>query len=284
MKVREPAVAGRFYPGSTHELRATVDSYLQPKQPRQRAIACVVPHAGFMYSGHVAGAVYSAVELPKRIIIMGPNHTGRGAPLATQMSGAWRTPLGDVAIDEELANELAEAMPLVADDDLAHRFEHSIEVQLPFLQRTVDELAFLPVCVGTSEFDVLVELGHALATVLKRFRADNRSDMGPSSLRSSGPEILIVCSSDMNHYETDEVTRIKDAKAIAPILQVDAAALYETVRRERVSMCGYAPATAMLAACAALGAKQGTLLKYATSTDVSGDSSHCVGYAGIVIA
>ena len=266
--VRQPAVAGRFYPADPDDLAAQVDAHLASTAKRKRVLGCLVPHAGYVYSGHVAGAVYSAIELPHRIIILGPNHTGRGQPLATALAGGWATPLGDAKIDQALAAELASAIPQLSDDPLAHRFEHSIEVQLPFLQRAVGEFRFVPICVGTSNLDALFALGHALANVI----------------HNSDEPVLLICSSDLNHYEPDDITRIKDSRAIAPMLSLDAQSLHDAIHRERISMCGFAPAVATLAACAALGARQGTLIKHATSADINGDCSYCVGYAGIVFA
>lgn len=284
---RAPVVAGRFYPADPDELAKDVDSHLGAGSERQDAIACLVPHAGYVFSGHVAGAVYSSINLPPRIIILGPNHTGRGAALSTTLRGAWATPLGEAAIDEPLAAELGTEMPELVDDLLAHEVEHSIEVQLPFLQRAAREFRFVPICVGTSNFEVLVQLGDAIANILKREGVcepkQRRRNTDPSSVHSSR-QTLIVCSSDMNHYEADDVTRIKDSHAIAPMLALDAQQLYEAVLRERISMCGFAPAIATLHACAALGAKQGKLVKYATSADINHDRSYCVGYAGLVFA
>jgi len=266
--VRPPAVAGRFYPGDRAELAAAVDQYLHAEGQPQRAIACLAPHAGYMYSGHVAGAVYGAIELPRRFIILGPNHGGRGEPLATWAAGAWATPLGNAVIDAELAANLTDALPQLMQDPLAHRYEHSIEVQLPFLQRAAGEFAFVPICVGTAEFEVLMALGAAIAAVVE----------------AADEPILLVCSSDMNHYEPDAATRAKDAHAIAPMLGLNAGALAEAVGRERISMCGFAPAVAMLAAGRILGAGAGKLVKYATSADVNHDLSYCVGYAGMTFA
>jgi AmmeMemoRadiSam system protein B len=265
---RLPAVAGHFYAGEREALQREVDAFLQPAGERVRALACMVPHAGYVYSGHVAGAVYSRLEPVKGVLIVGPNHRGYGEPLATTLSGAWRTPLGDAGVDESLAHELIRLFPLIKEDELAHRHEHSIEVQLPFLQRITSGFAFAPICVGTANLEVLIDLGEAIA----------------QAVQNVGERVLIVSSSDMNHYESDAVTRIKDSHAIAPILALDPVALYEAVMRERISMCGFAPTVAMLTACKRLDATHAELVKYATSGDINGDRSHVVGYAGIVIS
>lgn len=264
---RPPAVAGRFYPGQPAALTRDLTRYIEPAKEKQAAIGCVVPHAGIMYSGHVAGAVYGRLQLPKRFIILSPNHTGMGAPLAIMSEGVWETPLGDVPIDTELAHELKRAYPRLDEDIEAHRFEHSLEVQLPFLQHLLGELRFVPIAVGVGRYTPLEELGHAVAAVVKKAK----------------PAVLVVASSDMNHYESDERTRVKDRKAIDRILALDPQGLLETVQREDISMCGFAPTVAMLTAAKYLGAQQADLIRYATSGDITGDRSAVVGYAGVIV-
>lgn len=267
--IRTPAVAGRFYPCDSAELRRDVLEYTSPDEStRIAAIGCIAPHAGYVYSGHVAGAVYSRMDIPLRVIVLCPNHTGMGRPLAIMTRTTWQTPLGDVAAEEELGAALVQRFPLLQEDSAAHRSEHAIEVQLPFLQMQRQDLSFVPIAVGVSDFDILRGLGEALADVI-----------------SAQPEkVLIIASSDMNHYESDAVTRIKDHKAIARVLALDARGLWEVVRREDISMCGFGPSVAMLTAAKQLGAKEATLVKYATSGDVSGDYAKVVGYAGIVVS
>jgi MEMO1 family protein len=265
--VRKPAVAGRFYPGDPNVLLRDVFGYLGKTPDRVRAIGCVAPHAGYMYSGHVAGAVFARVELPRKFIILGPNHTGMGQPLATMSEGAWQTPLGDALIDSRLAAELKKEFHFLQDDVYAHMAEHALEVELPFLQAQLEEFTFVPICVGVGTYQLLAQLGDAIASVVQR---------------QSEP-ILIIASSDMNHYETDSVTRKKDNKAIEQMLARNPEGLYETIQRERISMCGYGPTVAMLTAARALGAKDAELVKYATSADVSGDRETCVGYAGVMV-
>ena len=213
--VREPAVAGKFYPANPKKLRADIDSYLSPAPARQRvsAMGCIAPHAGYMYSGHVAGAVFSAIEVPARCIVLCPNHTGRGHPLSIMADGNWRTPLGEVAIDSDLAAELLRSYPALTKDSEAHRFEHAIEVELPFLQTVRPEVQIVPLAVGTGRLVLLDQLGQALAEVVQ----------------SCAEPVLIIASSDMNHYEDDDSTRIKDHKAIKKILARDPQGLYETV-------------------------------------------------------
>jgi MEMO1 family protein len=267
--VRRPAVAGRFYPGDADDLRTQVRSYLEKSSDKPiRAIGCIAPHAGYMYSGHVAGAVFARVEIPERCIVLCPNHTGMGVPLAIVSEGAWETPLGDVGIDSRLADALKHQCPALEDDSAAHRAEHAAEVELPFLQMQQPHLKFVPIALGTRRLEVLEELGDALADVIT---AQNDS-------------VLIVASSDMNHYESDAVTRVKDHRAIERILSLDPQGLYKVVTQQNVTMCGFGPAVAMLTAARKLGAKSAELVKYATSGDVSGDRDMVVGYAGVIVS
>lgn len=265
--VRQPAVAGRFYTGDRVALLDDLTVYLSPSQSPQLALGCIVPHAGYIYSGAVAGAVFAAIEVPKRCLLLCPNHTGRGRPLAIMSSGTWLTPLGSVAIDSEMADTLKQEFPSLNEDSEAHRAEHAIEVELPFLQQRRAHFSFVPIALGTGQFEVLQNLGEAVASVLK----------------AQSEPTLIVASSDMNHYENDAITRVKDQKAIDRILALDPQGLYDVVTKQEVSMCGFGPAIVMLAAAKSLGAKSAELIKYATSGDVSGDRDMVVGYAGVVV-
>lgn len=266
--LRHPAVAGRFYPGNSDDLRAEAQSYLsESKDTPIRAIGCIAPHAGYVYSGHVAGAVFAHVEIPERCIVLCPNHTGMGVPLAILTEGAWETPLGDVPIDSDLAHSLKSEFPSFEEDLAAHRAEHAAEVELPFLQLRQPHLRFVPIAVGTGRFEILEKMGEAMAAVI----AGQKSP------------VLIVASSDMNHYESDAVTRAKDHRAIERILSLDPKGLHDVVTQQNVTMCGFGPAVAMLTAARTLGAKSAQLVKYATSGDVSGDREMVVGYAGIVV-
>lgn len=269
--VRRPAVAGRFYPGDPAELRAEVGAYLTEASVNEQAplpaLGCIAPHAGYMYSGHVAGAVFARVDIPERCVVLCPNHTGMGHALAIMSEGAWKTPLGDVEIDTQIAEALKQRFPALVEDASAHRAEHAAEVELPFLQARQSELRFVPIAVGTARFELLEELGQALADVIQK----------------QNSRVLIVASSDMNHYESDPVTRAKDHRAIEKILLLDARGLYDVVTQQDISMCGFGPAVALLTAARRLGAKSAELVKYATSADVSGDRNMAVGYAGMVV-
>jgi len=269
--LRRPAVAGHFYPGTKETLERDLDGYLSAGAalgPRYAdAVACLVPHAGYMYSGHVAGAVYGRLAPQSSYIVVGPNHRGYGKPLALMSAGSWLTPLGEVPLDPARARAAQESCPLLTEDSEAHVSEHSLEVQIPFLQRSAGDFTLLPIVLSTAEFDNLEALGHALAIAVRR----------------CSPPAFIVASSDMNHYEPDGITRVKDRKAIDRILDLDADGLYETVFRERISMCGFAAAVAMMVAARDLGATRGELVKYATSADAGGPRDAVVGYAGIVV-
>ncbi len=270
--LRQPAVAGRFYPADPVTLRLQVSHFISAAANKdaapRRAMACVVPHAGYMYSGGVAGAVYAALEIPARCILLGPRHYPRGEDMAILSEGAWQTPLGKAPVDAELAAALRRACPLLREDAVAHRSEHALEVQLPFLQHLVQGVQFVPVALGRVRLPELEQLGAAVAATVK----------------AEKDAVLVVASSDFNHYESDEVTRRKDHLAIQRILALDAPGLHETVAREDISMCGYAATVAMLYAAKMMGATRAELIRYATSGDVSGDRSQVVGYGGIVIS
>ena len=268
--LRLPAVAGRFYPSDPKELTSLIRNYARPEREAQAlsARACLVPHAGYMYSGHVAGAVFARLELPKRIIVLGVRHYPRGEPAAILSTGAWRTPLGDAPIDESLAGALRRECPMLREDSVAHSTEHSLEVQVPFLQVLAPGFSFVPVALGTVQFESLVSVGEGIARVLGNAKWN----------------VLLLTTSDLNHYEDDATTRVKDGKAIDRLLALDARGLYDTCRNEGISMCGLGPAVAMLTALQVLGSKKPELVKYATSADVSGDRSQVVGYAGMIFS
>ena len=266
--LRLPAVAGQFYPANPRELTRLICQYTTTEVPveKARARACIVPHAGYVYSGGVAGAVFSRLLLPAKIIVLGVRHSPPGAELAMLSKGAWRTPLGDAPLDEELARRIREACPTLEEDSVAHSREHSLEVEIPFLQTLQPSFTFVPIAVGTLRFTELEELGKGLARVLEE----------------ATEEILMVTSSDMNHYEDEETTRQKDAMAIEKMGAVDAQGLYEVCRTESISMCGLGPAVATLTAMKEIGVTRGEVVRYATSGDVSGDRDAVVGYAGMI--
>lgn len=265
--IRPPAVAGRFYPAEPDRLKNQLEQFTLEDSHKASAIGCVVPHAGYIYSGKIAGAVYARLDLPKRFILLGPRHYPQGERLAILSEGSWDTPLGQAALDSALAAELKKLCPALREDLVAHAPEHSLEVQLPFLIQLVRDFTFVPVLIAEVRVEALETLGHALAKLI-------------SSQKS---RTLIVASSDMNHRESDAITRVKDRKAIDAILSLDGRALYDTVRRDEISMCGYGPAVAMLTAARDLGAMGASLVRYATSAETTGDFDDVVGYAGIIV-
>jgi AmmeMemoRadiSam system protein B len=271
MATREPAVAGTFYEGDPQGLSAQVKACFaenEETETRERFIGAVVPHAGLMYSGHVAAAFYAMAELPRRFIILCPNHTGFGHFAAINRQGEWHTPLGDVAIDTALADALMQQSTLLADDARAHAREHSLEVQLPFLQQLLGTFTFVPICLGANRYDYCEEIGNAIATVVA----------------AAGEPVGILASSDLNHYEDQKTTLRKDQLAIDGVLKLDPHELWRVVDEFDISMCGFIPTTAMLIAAKKLGAKQARLVKHATSGDINGDYAHVVGYASIIVA
>ena len=269
-EVRPAAVAGRFYPGDAATLDADVRRYLAAAGPTKRRVAVLAPHAGYVYSGGVAGKVFGATEVPKRVVVLTPNHTGRGRldGGAVWGRGAFALPGGDVAIDEELSAKLvAAAGELCVEEHEAHRFEHALEVELPFLRAGRRDFRLTPVVLGPLEARECEAVGEALARAIAEV----------------GEDVLVVASSDMNHYLSDEETRRIDPHAIEPLVALDAPRLYRTVRDEDISMCGVVPATVMLHYASARGAKHGTLVAYATSAEAFGATDRVVGYAGVTV-
>lgn len=262
---REPAVAGRFYPADPGALRRDLDRFLAPGGEKVRAVGVVAPHAGYVYSGAIAGAVYARVEVPRRVIVLGPNHTGMGTPAALWPGGAWRLPGGDVPVDPALTAALSGG-PLVEPDPEAHLFEHSLEVQVPFLARARPDVAIAALCLGHLRLSDCEEVGRSVARAAAQSGA------------------LVVASSDMSHYISAAAAREKDGRAIERILALDPRGLYEVVHREKISMCGIIPATVMLVAALELGATRAELVRYGNSGDVSGDTRQVVGYAGVLVA
>jgi len=274
--IRQPAVAGHFYKGTSSALRDQVGRFMDPGAKKVKAIGIMSPHAGLVYSGSVAGAVYSRIELPGTIVLIGPNHTGLGAPVALMAKGSWETPLGPIRINEALAAEIISRSRHIHDDAMAHLREHSLEVQLPFIQYSIKDFSFVPIQMLDTRLETCLEVGNAIA--------EGIAESGVRSAEYMAKGTLIVASSDMSHYVSAATAKKKDHAAIRRILELDARGLYETVRDERISMCGYGPAVAMITACKALGATKAELVKYTNSGEVSGDYDQVVGYAGIVVS
>ena len=263
-----PAVSGQFYPGTASGLSRALLALTREVKERESAIGVVVPHAGYVYSGAVAGEVFSSVHVPGRAVIFCPNHTGLGEDVSVMSHGSWRMPWGDVPIDEELAARLETACPLLREDASAHLREHAIEVQLPFLHRFRPDVRIVPVALGRLSLEECRDLGETMADAI-----------------AGDPERpLLVASSDMSHYVPDAVARTKDKMAIDRMLALDPGGLYRIVRAERISMCGVLPATVVLFAALRLGATSARLIRYATSGDVSREFDQVVGYAGLAFA
>jgi AmmeMemoRadiSam system protein B len=262
---RDPAVSGRFYTADGAALAREVDGFLGAAGERAHALGVVAPHAGYVYSGAIAGSVYGRVDVPARVIVLCPNHTGHGAPAALWPGGAWRTPLGPIPVDPALTAALA-ASPLVSPDTRAHRHEHALEVQLPFLERARPGVSIAALCLAHLPFGACEALGATVA----------------DAAASSGA--LVVASSDMSHYLPAPLAREKDGRAIERILALDARGLYDVVHAEDISMCGIVPATVMLVAARRLGASRAELVRYGHSGETTGDDDRVVGYAGIVVA
>lgn len=265
--IRKPVVAGMFYPGSSSSLETQVAGFIDELAEKREVLGLVSPHAGYMYSGIIAGAVISRVAIKDTVVIMGPNHTGLGQPCSLMAQGEWETPLGNVHVDSALASRILDASEYLKEDVAAHLEEHSIEVQLPFLQYLKPDVKIVPIVLARGSSEVYKGIGWAIA----------------DSIQASGEEVLIVASSDMNHYEPQHVADEKDGRAIEAILNLDEDELVLRVDEYNISMCGYGPTVCLLAACKELGATQAELVMHQTSGDVTGDYRSVVGYAGILI-
>jgi len=267
-KDREAIHAGTWYDGTEKALRARLSKWITARSADdgETALGIVAPHAGYMYSGEVAASVYNIIKIPKTVLILNPNHRGIGAPLALYPNGNWETPLGNVPIDSELNSLLLKNCP-VTEDDKAHTYEHSGELQVPFLKFRRNDVSICAISISADEVETMQELGKGIAVSLKQFPRD----------------ALIVASSDLTHYEPQDAAEKKDKQAIAKIEALDPDGLWETVLRERITMCGVAPVSAMLFAAKELGAKSARLIKYRTSGDVTGDYDQVVGYGSLLI-
>ena len=265
--IRKAAVAGSFYAGTPDRLRLQVEDLLPRGVVPEPAVAVVAPHAGYMYSGRVAGAVYSRVQFPETCVILGPNHTGLGAGAAIMTYGHWETPLGRVPIDGELAKAILGYSSVLEEDHLGHLREHSIEVQLPFLQYRERPFSFVPISLFSHEYAVCQNVGKAVAAAVGR----------------AGKRVLLVASTDMSHYISRDEAAVKDRKAIDAILALDPERLHQVVRREGITMCGFHPTVATLIAAKGLGAVRAELVMYTDSGEVTRSTDEVVAYAGLVI-
>lgn len=269
--IRQPVVAGQFYPGDSESLRIEVERFLAQAGPSpdvaRRTLLAMVPHAGYVYSGGVCGKTLGQARLPRTLVLLGPNHTGQGDRLAVWPEGAWAIPGGSLRVDQPLAAALLEQVPGCHADTRAHLREHSLEVLLPFLHVLDPEIRIVPLAVAESSLETLLRVGGDLGRLLAGWNE---------------PAALVV-SSDMSHYLTDQRARELDNLAVGAALTLNPSALYHTVREQRISMCGVLPMTLGLAAVAQLGAESARLVAYSTSGEVSRDFAQVVGYAGMLV-
>lgn len=265
--VRESAVAGQFYTRDPVHLRNQLETFVKTEDKKMKVVGAIVPHAGYIYSGAVAGSVFARINIPETVVILGPNHHGIGSKAAVYPPGEWQTPLGTSGIDQILSTAIRNNSSLVEEDDTAHLYEHSIEVQVPFLQHLKPDVSIVPLCLGFTDFSSCKSLGLSLA----------------KAISSHQKEVLIIASSDMSHYQPAEVARHEDSLAIQEILKMNPEGLYSIVKGRGITMCGIIPATVMLVAAMALGATKSELVRYATSGEVSGDYTQVVGYAGLMV-
>ena len=276
--IRRPVVAGQFYESDTEALRAQIKNcFLQkigPKklpevnlhtQPRN-IVGMICPHAGYMYSGPVAASAFYELAQdgkPDTVVLMGPNHTGYGSALSMMRQGFWQTPLGNIEINSQLADQITHETSIIDVDELAHRYEHSIEVQLPFLQFLYgNSFKIVPICFLMQDYDSAVEVGRTLDKAL------------------DATNTVVIASSDMTHYERAETASAKDHAALKAVTELDAKRFYETVEAQNITACGYAPITALITYASGVYAKA-KLLNYHNSGDITGDYSSVVGYAAV---
>ena len=278
MGVRRPCVAGAFYPADPRRLKSAIEGCFthrlgpgalpEQRSPTRSIVSVVCPHAGYMYSGPTAAHSYhrlASEASPESIVILGPNHTGLGGPVSVWGTGSWETPLGRAPVDEGLARAIFRASDFIDMDETAHLREHSIEVQLPFLQYVYGEAPFVPICMGFQDLETSRGVGQAIAKA------------------SEGKDVLILASTDLTHMESKSSAAAKDRGVTDRIASMDEAALQGWVRSQRVTMCGYGPVSAALVASKLLGARRAEILSYSTSGDITGDTSAVVGYAAAMI-
>ncbi|MDP8263604.1 MAG: AmmeMemoRadiSam system protein B [Candidatus Ancaeobacter aquaticus] len=265
---RLPAVAGQFYPDTEKLLKIEIEKYIDPKKDKSNVIGVMSPHAGYMCSGMVAGQLFSEIHVPDTVIILGPNHRGLGSDYAIMSEGQWQTPLGTVDIDQTLAYKIREKCSYIKEDEDAHRHEHSLEVQVPFLQYVKKDVRIVPICIGGYDEEVFECVGKCIA----------------ESIKETESKVLIIASSDMTHYESAEAAKEKDEMALQAILKLDEKKMLHTVSDYNITMCGYAPTAIMLIAAKELGAKKAHLVSYMNSGDAIGDYSSVVGYAGVTVS
>jgi MEMO1 family protein len=266
MTTRNPSVAGYFYPGTAVALKAALAKYIDKKAPKVEAVGLLCPHAGYQYSGSTAGAAISRIVFKDTFIIMGPTHSGLGEPFSVWPEGIWRTPLGDVEVDSELAQKIIDLSQYAKADYAAHQEEHAVEVQLPFLQYIKPEIKIVPVILAGASLAIYREIGHAIARAVKETKKN----------------VVILASGDMTHYEPAEKAREKDMKAVESMLALDEAELTRRYNNLHITMCAHGPVTTLIAAAKELGVTGAELVDYRNSGDGTGDYTSVVGYAGVI--
>ncbi len=264
---RQPVVAGQFYPGNIQQLKSTLADLIPDNSSKQHVFGIISPHAGYVYSGAIAGQVYSQIEIPRTVLIIGPNHTGSGVPAALYPDGEWLTPLGTIPVNSRLNALLLQQIDCLQFDSVAHRNEHSLEVQVPFIQYLRPDVSISAICVGHGDYSALSEIGKGVAEAIREY----------------GEPVLIVASSDMTHYESADTARHKDSLALEKVLSFDAKGLLDICRSQQITMCGVAPSAVMIVAAGELGATAAEVVAYGNSGDVTGDKRQVVGYASVVV-
>jgi len=264
--IRNPSVAGYFYPGSKAELKAMIAKYVDKKAPKEEVVGLLAPHAGYQYSGEVAGATISRVAFKDTFIIIGPTHSGLGKPFSVMPEGTWRTPLGDVEVDAELARKIIALSEYAEEDYAAHEDEHAVEVQVPFLQYIKPDVRIVPMILAGASLTIYKEIGHAIAGAIKEL----------------GREAVILASGDMTHHEPAARAKEKDMKAVEAMLALDEDELTRRYNNLHITMCAHGPVATLIAAAKELGATGAELVKYMNSGDATGDHSDVVAYAGVI--
>ncbi len=266
--IRQSAVAGQFYPADKFELTTQLDTFLRTKVKPKKVPGLIVPHAGYIYSGAVAGEVFAAVEIPRQVILLGPNHQDIGANIAVSGAAGWATPLGTIPVATALRQQLVAQIEVLSVDDRAHEYEHSLEVMLPFLLRRQPQLQIVPIVLGQLSLTDCLELGREIARVVE----------------GSVGEVLLLASTDMNHFSSAEISEQLDFMAIDAMTAYDPQRLYQVVRENQISMCGVLPTIVVMQAAYDLGARVCQLIRYAHSGQVNGDNRRVVGYAGLTLS
>ena len=266
--IRQPAVAGQFYPGTEQALRRELQQLIPENSLKRHAIGVISPHAGYIYSGSTAGKLLAGITIPRAVIILGPNHHGIGSLAALSPEDAWQTPLGTVPIEKRLAGLIQQQVPAVQEDAAAHLREHSLEVQVPFLQFLRPDVAIVPLCLAFGDYAGCEIVGNGIAAAIKEY----------------DEPVLILASSDMTHYESAERAKQKDRLALDCALGLDPQGLVEVCSSNRITMCGVIPAAVMLVTAKVLGANSTELVGYTTSGEVSGDYNQVVAYAAVTVS